>query len=88
MTTPPRPAHVPVLLDEVLAALAPRPGGVYLDATFGGGGYSRAILDAAAGCRVIAIDRDPAAVALGRALAAERPPGALTVVEGRFGDLE
>jgi 16S rRNA (cytosine1402-N4)-methyltransferase len=57
-----------VLLDEVLEALQPRDGGVYVDATFGGGGYSRAILVAAA-CRVIGIDRDPDAVARGEALA-------------------
>ncbi len=51
-------AHVPVMLPEMLAALAPRDGGVYVDGTFGAGGYSRAILGAAK-CRVYAIDRDP-----------------------------
>ena len=58
---------------EMLAALAVRPDGVYLDATFGVGGYSRAILAAGAG-RVLGIDRDPAAVARGRALAAAAGP--------------
>ena len=54
--------HVPVLLKEMLAALAPQDGEVYVDATFGGGGYTKAIL-AAANCQVIAIDRDPEAAA-------------------------
>ncbi|WP_338444946.1 16S rRNA (cytosine(1402)-N(4))-methyltransferase RsmH [Pelagerythrobacter marensis] len=55
--------HVPVLLDEVLAALAPRPGSVMVDATFGAGGYTRALLDA--GATVHAFDRDPDAIAAG-----------------------
>jgi len=75
--------HVPVMLDEVLAALAVRENGVYLDATFGVGGYSRAILAAGAG-RVLATDRDPAAVARGRALARSWPN--FTMLEGCFGD--
>ncbi|MGD9537207.1 MAG: 16S rRNA (cytosine(1402)-N(4))-methyltransferase RsmH [Alphaproteobacteria bacterium] len=78
--------HAPVMLAEVLAALAPRDDGLYVDGTFGGGGYSRAILEAAA-CRVVALDRDPDAVARGRQLAASFE-GRLTVVEGRFGDME
>ncbi|MDR0631378.1 MAG: 16S rRNA (cytosine(1402)-N(4))-methyltransferase RsmH [Holosporales bacterium] len=53
--------HVPVLLNEVLEYLDPKDGHAYVDATFGGGGYSRAILERAAGSRVVAIDRDPAA---------------------------
>jgi len=57
--------HVPVLLDEVIAALAPQPGDVIVDATFGAGGYTRAILDA--GATVHAFDRDPDAIAAGRA---------------------
>jgi 16S rRNA (cytosine1402-N4)-methyltransferase len=83
-TADPSPSgHVPVLLDEVLAALAVRADGVYLDATFGVGGYSRAIL--AAGARhVLAIDRDPAAVARGRGLA--RSWSNFTMLEGCFGD--
>ena len=58
-------AHIPVLLGEVLAALAPQPGDVIVDATFGAGGYTRAILDA--GATVHAFDRDPDAIAAGRA---------------------
>ena len=79
-------AHIPVLLDAVLAALAPRDDAVYVDATFGGGGYSEAILGAAR-CRVFGIDRDPDAVARGEALAA-RYGGRLTLIAGPFGDME
>jgi 16S rRNA (cytosine1402-N4)-methyltransferase len=86
--TPPATAaagHVPVMLAEVLGFLAPGPGRTYLDATFGGGGYTRAIL-AAAGCTVFALDRDPDAIARGAALAAAHP-GRLHLIEGRFGDM-
>ncbi|MGD9509973.1 MAG: 16S rRNA (cytosine(1402)-N(4))-methyltransferase RsmH [Geminicoccaceae bacterium] len=61
-------AHRPVLRDEALTALQLRDGGVYVDATFGGGGYSAAMLDAAS-CRVIAFDRDPEAAARAASLA-------------------
>jgi 16S rRNA (cytosine1402-N4)-methyltransferase len=77
--------HVPVMLAEVLALLSPRPGRTYLDATFGGGGYTGAIL-AAADCTVFALDRDPDAIARGAALAA-RHPGRLVLIEGRFGEM-
>ena len=77
--------HVPVMLDEVLATLQPRPGAIYLDATFGGGGYAEAILSAAA-CTLWAIDRDPDAIARGAALAA-RHPGRLHLVHACFGDM-
>jgi 16S rRNA (cytosine1402-N4)-methyltransferase len=80
------PDHLPVLLDAVLAALQPRDGAVYIDGTFGGGSYSAALL-AAAQCRVLGIDRDPAAVRRGAALEA-RHPGRLRVIEGRFGDMQ
>ena len=79
-------AHVPVLLPETVAMLEPRANGIYVDGTFGSGGYSRAILETA-DCRVIAIDRDPTAVAAGQALAS-RFAGRLTIVEGRFGEME
>ncbi len=78
--------HVPVMLAEVLATLAPQDGATYLDATFGGGGYARAILEAAPGCTVFAIDRDPDAIARGAALA-QRFAGRLHLMQGRFGDM-
>lgn len=77
--------HLPVMLPEVLQALAPRDGATYLDGTFGGGGYAEAIL-ASARCTLFAIDRDPDAISRGAALAA-RFPGRLHLLEGRFGDM-
>lgn len=78
--------HIPVMMAEVLDGLAPRPGGVYVDGTFGAGGYSRAILEAAPDTRVIGIDRDPDAAPRAAALAADFP-GRLTFIAGRFGDM-
>ena len=77
--------HNPVMPAEMLRTLAPHVGGVYLDATFGGGGYAEAILNAAP-CTVWAIDRDPEAIARGASLAA-RFPGRLHLIQGRFGDM-
>lgn len=54
--------HLSVMPGEVLHWLQPRPSGIYLDGTIGGGGHSRLILEAAAGCRLIGLDRDPAAL--------------------------
>jgi 16S rRNA (cytosine1402-N4)-methyltransferase len=70
--------HIPVLLDEVIAALAISPGETHVDGTFGAGGYTRAML--AAGAHVIAFDRDPDAIAAGRAEARDN----LRLVEDRF----
>ena len=83
-----RPArgHTPVMLAEVLETLAPRDGAIYIDSTLGAGGYSRGLLEAAA-CRVCAIDRDPSAIEKGAALAA-RYPGRLTLIQGRFGEMQ
>jgi 16S rRNA (cytosine1402-N4)-methyltransferase len=77
--------HVPVMLAEVLAALAPRDGGTYVDGTFGAGGYTRSILDSA-DCSVFAIDRDANAIAAGREIEA-RYGDRLTLIEGRFSEM-
>ncbi len=77
--------HVPVLGREAVAMLAPRNGGLYVDATFGAGGYSRALL-AAGNTRVIGIDRDRTAIAGGFDLVDESN-GRLTLVEDRFSNL-
>ena len=77
--------HIPVMLAEVIEALDPRPHASYLDGTFGGGGYGAGILQKAH-CTLWAIDRDPAAIARGAALAAANP-GRLHLLEGRFGDM-
>ncbi|HEX5867105.1 MAG TPA: 16S rRNA (cytosine(1402)-N(4))-methyltransferase RsmH [Beijerinckiaceae bacterium] len=79
--------HVPVLLVEVCEALQVARGGVFVDGTFGAGGYTAAFLDAHPANRVIAIDRDPDAVAAGAALAAATE-GRLVLVAGRFGALD
>ena len=83
----PRPAggparHVPVLLDEVIEALALKEGGTYVDGTFGAGGYSRAILSVP-GTRLVALDRDPSAIAGGADLVREMQ-GRLDLVQTRF----
>lgn len=80
----PASPHIPVLLDEVVAALAPAPGERHVDATFGAGGYTRALL--AAGVEVIAFDRDPDAIAAGRALEQAEPR--LTLVAADFSTME
>ncbi|MBS0664752.1 MAG: 16S rRNA (cytosine(1402)-N(4))-methyltransferase RsmH [Verrucomicrobia bacterium] len=80
------PGHQPVLLRAVLVFLAPQAHGRYLDATFGGGGHTRALLAAAPDVRVTAFDRDPAAQDRAAALAAEFP-GRLELVSQDFGRL-
>jgi 16S rRNA (cytosine1402-N4)-methyltransferase len=82
---PAGPRHIPVLGREAVEMLKPRDGGVYVDATFGAGGYSRAILDTA-GARVIGIDRDRSAVMAGFDLV-DQSEGRLTLVEDRFSNL-
>ena len=85
--TPPaaRARHIPVLGREVLASLQPREGGIYVDATFGAGGYSRAILETPQ-TRVIGIDRDRTAI-LGGFELVEQSNGRLTLIEDRFSNL-
>jgi len=76
--------HVPVLIDEVLAALAVHDGGTAVDGTFGAGGYTRAMLSVGAG-RVIAFDRDPDAIDEGRSLV---PDSRLTLINERFSQMD
>lgn len=87
----PRPtdgaAHVPVLLSEVIEALALPGCTLAVDGTFGAGGYTQAMLAADANLHVIGIDRDPGAIADGAAVV-EASAGRLTLVEGRFGELD
>jgi 16S rRNA (cytosine1402-N4)-methyltransferase len=77
--------HIPVLGRQAVEMLEPRDGGIYVDATFGAGGYSRIILDVP-GTRVIGIDRDRSAISGGFDLV-DRSGGRLTLVEDRFSNL-
>jgi 16S rRNA (cytosine1402-N4)-methyltransferase len=79
------PRHIPVLGRQAVEMLSPRDGGIYLDATFGAGGYSRSILKTT-GTRVIGIDRDRSAIAGGFDLV-DQSDGRLTLVEDRFSNL-
>ena len=78
--------HIPVLLDEVIAALDPQPGDVLIDATFGAGGYTRALIER--GATVHAFDRDPDAIAAGRTWpeTSENPPR-LILHPNRFSEM-
>lgn len=78
--------HIPVLGRPAVGFLNVHDGGTYIDGTFGAGGYTRMMLDAA-DCRVIGIDRDQNAIALGAGLV-ETAQGRLTLVEDRFGQLD
>jgi 16S rRNA (cytosine1402-N4)-methyltransferase len=78
--------HVPVMLEEVMAVLQPRDDAIYVDGTFGGGGYSEALLSRAQ-CKVFAIDRDLAAIERGASLT-RRFGDRLTLIHGRFSDME
>jgi 16S rRNA (cytosine1402-N4)-methyltransferase len=86
MSAPNTQKHLPVMLNEVVAMLAPRDGAHYIDGTFGGGGYSRAILEAA-DCKVLGIDRDPQAIARGQALV-KQFGGRLTLALGEFSRMD
>jgi len=74
--------HRPVMAEQVIEALAPRDGALYVDGTFGRGGYAKAMLEAAA-CQVYGIDRDPEAIEAGLKMAADYS-GRLQMLEGRF----
>jgi len=77
--------HIPVLLDFVLEALAPQEGELYVDGTFGAGGYSRAILEAAE-CRLLAIDRDPQALVPAQKFS-KTYKDRFSFLPGRFGEM-
>ena len=77
--------HIPVLMAEVEAAMAAAPGQTLVDATFGAGGYTRALLES--GASVIAFDRDPTAARFAEAVAADFP-GRFRLVQRRFSELE
>ena len=77
--------HIPVMLEEVMTALRLEPGSTAVDATFGAGGYSRSMLET--GAKVIAIDRDPDAIAAGQAMVDEYD-GQLVLEQGRFSELD
>lgn len=77
--------HEAVMPQELMEALSPRDGGIYVDGTFGAGGHAKALLTSA-DCSLIAIDRDPEAVRRGLSLAADWQ-GRLRLIEGRFGSL-
>ena len=79
-------SHAPVMLPEVLQGLNPVAGGHYIDATFGRGGYSRAILDCC-DCTVTALDRDPQAIAAGAEMVKEFA-GRLTLYQAQFSTME
>jgi 16S rRNA (cytosine1402-N4)-methyltransferase len=81
------PGHQPVLLPEVLGVMAPRAGGRYLDCTFGGGGHTRALLEAAPEISVVALDRDPEAALRAEALRSEFS-GHFTLLDRDFGRLD
>jgi 16S rRNA (cytosine1402-N4)-methyltransferase len=78
--------HIPVMRSEALGALGLKPGGRYLDGTFGAGGYTSEMLHAFADLRVLALDRDPTAIAAGQPLVADAG-GRLRLVEASFSDL-
>jgi len=78
--------HIPVMLSEVVEALSPSDGKIFIDGTFGAGGYSRGLLEAAR-CSVLAIDRDPDAANFARALEANFP-GRLKFVLGRYAEMQ
>ena len=82
----PASGHIPVMAEAMLSLIAPRDGGVYVDGTFGGGGYSRALLETAS-CTVYGIDRDADALRAGQALSV-RFAGRLILLHGRFSEME
>jgi len=79
--------HIPVLVEEVVAFMAVKPGGLYVDATFGGGGHTRALLEADATCKVIAFDWDVAAFEHNRETIETLYPGRVEFVWASFSQI-
>ena len=79
-------SHISVMVHEIVESISPRESGLYVDATFGGGGWSVALLEAA-NCHVIGVDRDRQAIKGGMSLV-EHYNGRLTLLQGRFGNLK
>ena len=79
-------SHAPVMCDQAVSALAPHADGFYIDATFGAGGYSRALLAAGAG-HVLGLDRDPHAAEFAQSLTSESG-GAFSFEQCRFSEME
>jgi 16S rRNA (cytosine1402-N4)-methyltransferase len=86
MTEPSLPSHSPVLLNEVLRYLNPEDGGIYIDGTFGGGGYSQAILESA-DCTVLAIDRDAQAIERAQDFV-KKYKDRFVIAKGCYGDMK
>ncbi|OUI78430.1 16S rRNA methyltransferase [Commensalibacter intestini] len=84
-TYPAHEGHFSVMLNEVMTLLNPQPNSIYVDGTFGGGGYSKAILSAAP-CEVWGIDRDPDAIARGREIQKQFP--SLHLLQGDFENID
>ena len=78
--------HIPDMLREVIEALSPRDGGLYVDGTFGRGGYTRALLESGQ-TQVVAIDRDPDAIAAGQDLVKSYAPR-FSLLHGTFGEMD
>ncbi len=83
-----KPYHISVLRDEILEHLNPQPGGLYIDATFGGGGHTRAILEKEPECQVIAMDWDLVALEQNGEPLQEEFPDRLTLIWGNFAQIE
>ncbi|HEX2978078.1 MAG TPA: 16S rRNA (cytosine(1402)-N(4))-methyltransferase RsmH [Candidatus Babeliales bacterium] len=88
MTTDEKPYHIPVLLDEVIEFMAPKPKGIYGDVTFGGGGHTRALLEKQPKCEVVAMDWDTVALEKNGEKLVEQYPKRLTLVWGNFSQVD
>ena len=88
MTLDEKPYHIPVLLNEVIEYMALKPRGIYGDVTFGGGGHTRAMLEAQPKCEVVAMDWDTVAIETNGEILQEEFPGRLTLVWGNFSQVD